>query len=161
MSTFKSAITIVKELLRYRKDLITQQFLYLSPDCFRAESTVPFRCSHIHWWIMAREFAKGFYQSEAWHRTRLGYIRHRRSVDGGMCEECGENPGYIVHHKIHLNQRNINDPEVTLSFSNLEYVCKACHDRLHEYCGREEIRSRKIFFDSEGNPVEVPPLKTA
>ena len=33
---------------------------------------------------MAREFAKGFYASEAWRKCRLGYIRHRRSVDGGL-----------------------------------------------------------------------------
>lgn len=103
---------------------------------------------------MAREFAKGFYASEAWRKCRLGYIRHRRSVDGGLCEECRENPGYIVHHKEHITPRTINDPRVTLSWDNLEYVCKDCHDRIHEYCGRSHSgNDRKIIFDESGNPV--------
>ena len=102
---------------------------------------------------MAREFAKGFYGSDAWHKFRLGYIRHRRSVDGGLCEECRESPGFIVHHRQHITARNINDPKVTLSWDNLEYVCKSCHDRLHDYCDRAHGGGRKITFDEMGNPI--------
>ena len=80
---------------------------------------------------MAHEYAKGFYASEAWHKCRLGYISHRRSVDGGLCEECHENLGYIVHHREHITPRTVNDPRVTLSWDNLEYVCKDCHDKIH------------------------------
>jgi len=102
---------------------------------------------------MAKEYAAPFYASEAWHRCRLGYIRHRRSVDGGMCEECGEAPGFIVHHIKHITPRNIHDTRVTLEWDNLEYVCKACHDRIHEYCGMSEAPKRAITFDKQGNPV--------
>ena len=102
-------------------------------------------------YVMAHEYAKGFYASEAWHKTRLGYIRHRRSVDGGMCEECHEQPGYIVHHKKEISPKNINDDKVTLSWSNLQYVCKACHDRIHEYCGRGRSQ-RRVEFDENGEP---------
>lgn len=109
---------------------------------------------------MSKEYAKGFYASEAWHRCRLGYIRHRRSVDGGMCEECRENPGYIVHHKRHITPRNINDASVTLAFDNLAYVCKNCHDKIHGHFGRDAGCNRKIIFDKDGNPIpaETPPI---
>ena len=106
---------------------------------------------------MAHEYAKGFYASEAWHKCRLGYISHRRSVDGGLCEECHENLGYIVHHREHITPRTVNDPIVTLSWDNLEYVCKDCHDKIHDYCGRShdghDGHDRKIVFDELGNPV--------
>ena len=103
---------------------------------------------------IAHEYAKGFYASEAWHKCRLGYISHRRSVDGGLCEECHENLGYIVHHREHITPRTVNDPRVTLSWDNLEYVCKDCHDKIHDYCGRShDGHDRKIVFDEFGNPV--------
>lgn len=108
---------------------------------------------------MAKEYAKEFYASEAWHRCRLGYIRKRQGIDGGMCEECGELPGYIVHHKHHITPGNIDDPRITLSFDNLMYVCKNCHEKIHSYCGRENPGIRRVVFDSAGNPVpaETPP----
>ena len=108
---------------------------------------------------MAREYAKGFYASEAWHKCRLGYISHRRSVDGGLCEECKEALGFIVHHRTKITARNVNDPRITLSWNNLEYVCKACHDRIHDYCDRSDKPERKITFDASGNPVlQGPPV---
>ena len=104
---------------------------------------------------MAKEWAKAFYHSEAWHKVRLGYIAHRRSIDGGMCEMCHERSGEIIHHKIHLSPANINDPKVALSQSNLMYVCHDCHDKIHEHCGRDgnALPIRKIFFDESGEPT--------
>ena len=64
-----------------------------------------------------------------------------------------ESPGFIVHHRQHITARNINDPKVTLSWDNLEYVCKSCHDRLHDYCDRAHGGGRKITFDEMGNPI--------
>lgn len=106
---------------------------------------------------MAHEYAKGFYASDAWHKCRLGFIRHRRSLDGGLCEECKEKPGYIVHHKRELSPKNINDPSVTLDWSNLEYVCKDCHDKIHEHCGREKRRDRRVVFNEKGEPMLARP----
>ena len=60
-----------------------------------------------------REFATAFYKSKAWQRCRAGYIAYRRGVDGGLCEICGDQPGYIVHHKTHLTPQNINDANIT------------------------------------------------
>lgn len=85
-----------------------------------------------------REFAKPFYQSKAWKDCRKAYAA---SV-GGLCERCLAKgiyrAGIIVHHKIHLNQDNISDPSITLSFDNLQLLCMDCHadihaDRQHRY----------------------------
>lgn len=101
---------------------------------------------------VAHEYAKEFYASSAWRRCRDGYIKQRQGIDGGMCEECGEAAGYIVHHKQHITPETVTDPKVTLSWVNLEYVCKPCHERIHNYCGRQGSR-REITFDASGNPT--------
>ena len=86
-----------------------------------------------------REFAAEFYSSPAWKACRRAYAK---SV-GGLCEACLERgvytPGEIVHHKIHLSPDNIDDPEITLSWSNLQLVCRDCHGRIH---GKLEARQR-------------------
>ena len=102
---------------------------------------------------MAKEFAAGFYNSKAWRQCRLGYIRHRQSVDGGLCEACREAPGFIVHHKEPLTAWNIHNSDITLNWKNLMYVCKPCHENIHENCGRYQPNPRKIRFDAEGNPT--------
>ena len=67
---------------------------------------------------MAKPFAIQFYKSKAWQKCRAAYIQ---SVFG-LCEKCGR-PGWIVHHKIKLTPANINDPNVTLNWDSLEYLC--------------------------------------
>ena len=87
------------------------------------------------------EETKGFYKTAAWLRCRDAYIK---SV-GGLCERCLAKglivPGYIVHHKIHLNASNINDPNITLNWDNLEYLCLACHN-AHHFGSKQEKRYR-------------------
>ena len=79
-----------------------------------------------------KEYAKGFYKSAAWKTCRANYAAYRR----GLCEVCLKRgiykPGEIVHHKVHISPENINDPTVTLSFSNLMLVCRDCHADLHK-----------------------------
>ncbi len=101
---------------------------------------------------MAKEFAKAFYHSRQWKKCRDSYIRQRIGIDGGLCELCQSSLGYIVHHKEMLNENNIHDPDVTLSFDNLQYVCKQCHDDLE---GHGVVRKKKmlVFFDKNGNPI--------
>ena len=79
-----------------------------------------------------REFAEGFYNSPAWKATRKAYSKSK----GGLCERCLAkgliSPGEAVHHKIHLTPENINDPNVTLNWSNLELLCRNCHGEEHK-----------------------------
>jgi 5-methylcytosine-specific restriction endonuclease McrA len=72
---------------------------------------------------------KEFYKTQAWRRARYAYIQERHSVDGGLCERCGLEPGRIVHHKIWVNDHNCNNPEVSLNPHNFEYLCQTCHNK--------------------------------
>ena len=72
-----------------------------------------------------------FYKTKAWQACREGYLK---SV-GGLCERCKAKglivPAEIIHHKIHLNEKNINDPAVALNFDNLEALCRVGHGEAH------------------------------
>lgn len=101
---------------------------------------------------MAKEFAKAFYRSMAWKKCRRGYIAYRQSIDGGLCEECHEEVGYIVHHIEPLTPENINNPDITLNFNNLKYDCKDCHDseEAHAFVKRSKCI---CAFGTDGQPL--------
>lgn len=69
----------------------------------------------------------------------------------GLCERCGK-PGKILHHKIILTPRNIDNPNVTLNWGRLQYLCHDCHEQIHNdsFPVREDVR-----FDNAGQLVEV------
>lgn len=75
---------------------------------------------------MAKDFARSFYNSGQWVKTRKAFFEYRY----GLCERC-QQPGEIVHHKKPLTPRNINNPMITLSFDNLELLCRECHEKEH------------------------------
>lgn len=93
---------------------------------------------------MSKKYARAFYSSDAWEKTREAY---RKSV-GGLCEVCLAEgiytPGVIVHHKTHLSPANITDPAVALSWDNLQLVCRDCHARIHAQ------KSRRYRVDELG-----------
>ena len=82
-----------------------------------------------------REFAKEFYSSKAWQRCRAAY----KKSQGGLCERCRARglivPGEIVHHKRHITPDTISDPNVLLSWDNLELLCRTCHGDEHSNRG--------------------------
>lgn len=98
---------------------------------------------------MAREFAKKFYNSAAWKKTSKAYAA---SVFF-LCEKCGK-PGYIVHHKVHLTPKNINNPEIALGWDNLMYLCLDCHNKIHGIQNSQR-QGRHIVFDNNGDVVAV------
>lgn len=107
---------------------------------------------------MAKDWAKKFYKGVRWLKCRSSYISKRKSIDGGICEVCKEELGYIVHHKILLNDTNINDPEIALNHNYLEYVCKKCHDRKEGHFVKR--KKKKIIrdgfkFNSDGEIVKT------
>ena len=96
-----------------------------------------------------KDYAKSLYKSKAWQKTRDAYAR---SV-GGLCELCWEKgvlrPGEIVHHKIAITPDNINDPTITLSFDNLQLVCRDHHAQIHDR------RQRRYKVDELGRVTIV------
>lgn len=79
-----------------------------------------------------KEYARTFYSSKAWRDCRRAYAKSK----GGLCERCLSRgiykPGEIVHHKVYITPENIQDPAVTLSWENLELVCRDCHAQEHD-----------------------------
>ncbi|MGG3456061.1 HNH endonuclease [Paenibacillus rhizolycopersici] len=94
-----------------------------------------------------KPWAKRFYNSKAWKECRASYIIKVH----GLCERCGK-PGKIVHHKKYLTPWNINDPNVSLNHSNLEYLCQDCHNNEHH--GEDGVTVDGLMFDEEGNLVQ-------
>ena len=96
---------------------------------------------------MAKEWAEWFYNSGLWRTQRDAYKAFRL----GVCELCG-GPGEIVHHKTELTPLNIHDPHVSLSFDNLQLVCRDCHGQLH---GRTDT-APGFRFDANGELIAPP-----
>ncbi len=116
-------------------------------------------CNHLGE-TMAQEFAKAFYNSKQWKKCRMAYIRHRQMVDGGLCETCHKELGYIVHHKVTLTTESIRDDSVTLSFDNLEYDCKACHDSFEGHGLNKSVKPLCVF-DESGQPISIREIDRA
>ena len=87
-----------------------------------------------------------FYHTAAWLKCRDAYI----AKVGGLCERCAEKgiirPGDIVHHKEYINPGNVKDPDILLSFDNLEYLCLECHNEEHY----GERIDKRYFVDETG-----------
>ena len=94
-----------------------------------------------------KDFAKTFYSSKAWKNCRESFRTSRQ----GLCEICLAKglivPAEIVHHKIEINPVNIHDPSVTLSWDNLQCVCRECHAQIH---GAVE---KRWVIDEDGHAV--------
>lgn len=92
-----------------------------------------------------KEYAKDFYQSKAWKKTRQTVIKRAN----GLCERCRAAglyvPGVIVHHKKYITPGNIHDASVTLNPANLEYLCEDCHNKEHKAKSNGRYR-----FSSDG-----------
>ena len=107
-----------------------------------------------------KDFAKKFYNSDRWKVCRQAFIAERMKIDGGVCQICGERPGFIVHHSINLTAENVKIPDITLEPKRLRFVCKQCHDTLpghwldREKCQRKETKVKTLCeFDDQGDLI--------
>lgn len=79
-----------------------------------------------------KEYAERFYKSKQWQKTAAAYAKSKQN----LCEICRDQglltPGEIVHHKIQLNESNIADPDISLNWDNLQFVCRKCHAAQHK-----------------------------
>lgn len=96
---------------------------------------------------MAREFAKSFYRSKSWRKTRE-YIFNKYY---GLCADCGK-PGEEVHHKEFLTPDNINDFNITLGEENLVLLCRECHHKRHN---KKEYTRIGYSFNENGELIKV------
>lgn len=98
---------------------------------------------------MARDFARGFYNSQKWRDTQKAYMLSKNYI----CERCGK-VASIVHHKTYLNPGNINDPNITLNWDNLEALCSTCHQNEH-FLTSNRVTAEGLAFDDQGNLIKI------
>lgn len=98
-----------------------------------------------------QKYAERLYKSKTWQKTREAYAKSA----GGLCEVCLKkglyNPGVIVHHIVPITPDNIECPEVTLAFSNLQLVCRDCHAQFHDF----DRRKRRYKLDELGRVTAI------
>lgn len=110
---------------------------------------------------MSYGIRRKFYLSKAWQDVRKT-VWLKQNL---LCNRCHK-PVYvdgisdyipkeqrrtgIVHHKIYLNDSNINDKGITLNIDNLEGLCKECHEKEHS---KGQAIRNGYRFDDDGNLI--------
>lgn len=69
-------------------------------------------------------------------------------------------PADVVHHKIPLNEENVNDPDISLNPDRLMALCYDCHAEVHQELGigalgTESKEQPRVGFDADGNVVKL------
>lgn len=104
-----------------------------------------------------------FYRGEDWANCKAQVLQKRMKSDGSIiCEHCGKpilkgfnpnannNSGAIVfHHKIYLNNYNVNDASISINPDNIAIVHWNCHNQIHErfgFSGGNNIPEKKVYL---------------
>ena len=92
-----------------------------------------------------------FYASKRWRGLRDMLVVERH----GRCDRCGKDCSddtsqLIAHHKEHLTDDNLKDPNVAVNPDNIEILCAHCHAIQHRERGF--ISKRKEVFIIYGAP---------
>ena len=106
---------------------------------------------------MAKEWARKFYSNSKWQKCRQSYIAERITVDGGLCEKCNEELGYVVHHEIALTPENMFS-DTAYNHELMKYLCKRCHDKEDGHfkpIDSDAEQGRKYVFDDAGQLVGI------
>lgn len=69
-----------------------------------------------------------------------------------ICERCGS-VARIVHHIQYITPQNIQDPNITLSWDNLQALCIDCHNAEHMSSGG--ACAEGLRFNSKGELVPM------
>ena len=93
-----------------------------------------------------RKRLRTFYKSSEW-RTARELALKRDDYLCVMCQKEGKFiPAEVVHHKIHLNESNVDYPEIALNQDNLISLCAEHHFLVHS---GEHAKGRMAHKDDE------------
>ena len=97
--------------------------------------------------IMAKQWAKQFYNSKQWKAVRLAALRR----DHHTCEVCG-GLATEVHHEVELTPENIGNPQISLNLRLLHSLCSDCHKEItrQQHGGKAPDCAMDYFFDENG-----------
>ena len=80
--------------------------------------------SHLNEGALARKTPmRKLYSTKRWEATRREVI-----TSDPVCKLCGMRASQVAHHKIRAQVYAARDMEMFFDLSNLEGVCKSCHD---------------------------------
>lgn len=83
---------------------------------------------------------RAFYRTQVWEKKRKSILQR----DHYACQECKRHGRYTrantVHHIRHLKE----EPELALEDTNLESLCRDCHEKIHE-----KEKQREKFWTPE------------
>ena len=104
------------------------------------------------------ETTSQFYRSKEWEQCKQQVIQREleKSTDAVIrCGLCGEpivkgfnpndknNKGAIVfHHKIYLNNFNVNDASISINPDNIMVLHWSCHNEIHKRFGQGQVGNR-------------------
>ncbi|MHC1749462.1 MAG: HNH endonuclease [Cellulosilyticaceae bacterium] len=95
---------------------------------------------------MAQEFAERVYASKEWRELRHNLIVERKPI----CQRCNtyypDTSKLIGHHKIELNEINVNDPNIVFNPDNIEIICSDCHNKEHRRFNGKSARRVYIVY---------------
>ena len=110
-------------------------------------------------WKKRRAKLKKFYNTAKWQKAReLALMR-----DKYLCVMCYQQgnviPAEVVHHKIHLNESNVDNPSIALNLDNLISLCSDHHAEVHKGehgKGRMFQEEHPYQYEFDANGMLVP-----
>ena len=102
-----------------------------------------------------------FYNSSDWANCKAQVTQERLTKDGALyCEHCGKiilksfnpneknNSGAVVyHHKIYLNNYNVNDASISINPNNIAVLHWNCHNEVHNrFNGTSTTIEKKVYI---------------
>lgn len=83
---------------------------------------------------------QSFYRSKEWEDFRKIFLAERLARDGEIIDEVTKRPivnkyDVILHHKIHLNETNVFDYNISLNPDNIMVVSHKTHNDIHNRFG--------------------------
>lgn len=104
-----------------------------------------------------------FYRSDDWANCKTQVLYQRIRSDGiVVCEHCGKpivkgfNPNeknnkaaMVFHHKIFLNNSNVNDASISINPDNIAILHWNCHNEVHGrfgFSGGNNIVEKKVYI---------------
>ncbi len=88
--------------------------------------------------ILNGEFMK-FYKSKEWMQLRLKALKR----DNFECQLCKDAGRYHKAENVHHMKEIKTYPHLSLTLSNLQYLCVTCHNKVHDRL--ESIRVPKFI----------------
>ena len=102
-----------------------------------------------------------FYNGDDWAYCKIQVANERLKADGGLyCEHCGRlltksfNPkennnkhAIVYHHKIWLNNENVNEASISINPKNIQVLCWSCHNHVHNrFNGTATKVEKKVYL---------------